>query len=211
MINAATTTHWAAFLIARAPLARIRITQHTWRARPKAPSLSKGPGFSLRWREWRCLEQTSWLLLSKWEYCDIGPFDNAKLFPRLLVSLHTVGMEEKNRRLSFLTPPPLWIEFRGDFFAGFLQAPSLFDHRRLPIYGLYVYSFCKCKVIRVEMVRIRSEESTRCIIFICHRVTPPPPSPNNEVACLLTAAYLATQNTKHNSHLWFHLLPVRAA
>lgn len=39
----------------------------------------------------------------------------------------------------------------------------------------------------------------------------PPPFPNDEVACLLTAAYLATQNTKHNSHLWFHLLPVRAA
>ena len=151
------------------------------------------------------LEQPSWLLLSKWEYCDIGPFDNAKLFPWLLVSLHTAGMEKKGR-LPFLTPPPLWIEFRGDFFAGFLQAPSLFDHRRLLIYGPCVYSFCKCKVISIEMARIRSEESTRCIIFICCRVTPPPPptSPNDEVACLLTAAYLATQNTKHNSHLWFH-------
>ena len=88
--------------------------------------------------------------------------------------------QQKNRRLSFLTPPPLWIEFPGDFFAGFLQAPSLFDHRRLPIYGLYVYSFCKCKVISVEMVRIRSEESTRCIIFICHHVTPHPPPPTTK-------------------------------
>ena len=33
---------------------------------------------------------------------------------------------------------------------------------------------------------------------------PPPPSLFDEVACLLTAAYLAIQNTKHNSHLWFH-------
>ena len=70
--------------------------------------------------------------------------------PRLLVSLHTAGMEQKKERLSFLTPPPLWTEFPGDFFAGFLQAPSLFDHKRLLIYGLYVYSFCKYKVISIE-------------------------------------------------------------
>ena len=179
MINAAVTRYRGSFLRVRASLARTRITRHTWRTGSKAQPLSKGPGFSLRSWEWRCLEQTSWLLFSKWEYCDAGPFDNAKQFPWLLVSLHTAGMEGKNRRLSFLTPPPLWIEFPGDFFAGFLQAPSLFDHRRLLICGLYVYSFCKCKVISVEMVRIPSEESTRCIIFICYRVTQTHPTPHS--------------------------------
>ena len=122
----------------------------TRRARTKAQPLSQGPEFNFRSWQWRCLEQTSWLLLSRREYCDIGPIDNAKLFPPSTACIASHSWYGKNRRLSFLTPPPLWIEFPGDFFAGLLQAPSLFDHRRLLIYGLYVYSFCKCKVISTE-------------------------------------------------------------
>ena len=41
-------------------------------------------------------------------------------------------------------------------------------------------------------------------LYMLPRNSPPATSPNDEVAFLLTAAYLATQNTKHNSHLWFH-------
>ena len=48
-------------------------------------------------------------------------------------------------------------------------------------------------------------------LYMLPRNSPPPTSPNDEVACLLTAAYLATQNTKHNSHLWFHQLLLRSA
>ena len=150
MISAAITKYWGSFLRARASLARTRITRHTWRARPKAQLFHRDQG-SLFVDEndvvWN--KRADYFFQSE-STAILDHLTMQSYSPRLLVSLHTAGMEQKKERLSFLTPPPLWIEFPSDFFVGFLQAPSLFGHKRLPIYGPCVYSFCKCKVISIE-------------------------------------------------------------
>ena len=179
MISAAITKYWGSFLRARASLARTRITRHTWRARPKAQLFHRDQGSLF-------VDENDVVWNKRADY--FFQSESTAILGHLTMQSYSLGYlsrftqlawNKKKERLSFLTPPPLWIEFPGDFFAGFWQAPSLFDHRRLLIYGPCVYSFCKCKVISVEMVRIPSEESTRCIIFICYRVTQTHPTPHS--------------------------------